>query len=398
MINKALSVYDLLQEIKFSLNKLDLICLEAEVASITIASSGHWYIILKDNVSQVKAVMFKKRAMYSTEIKVGQTIQVFGTLDIYDARGEIQFIIDSLRPIGVGNLYESFIVLKNKLQVLGMFDASSKKLIPEYIKTVGIITSLEAAALADVLKTMYLKVPFIKVLIYPCLVQGIQASNSIIKQIELANHQAKADVLLICRGGGSIEDLSCYNDEYLAINIFNSNIPIITGIGHETDTSIADLVSSKRCATPTACVDELGETIDIKKYKVQQYKNNFNSILLSHIKNKASVLLTYKNNYAKQNMLNIINYKQRKLSIINCNIIQSIQNKVILLKKQQQKYYLLRSKLEQQINKSVKKANIYLTDDSGNYIETIEQIKTNKNYKIFCNQNIALIQFKSIIF
>ena len=413
MLNKILSVSELSHKIKSTLINIGLVWIKGEVASITLAGSGHWYLTLKDESSQIKCIMFKQKALYASFIpKQGQQIEIFGQIELYEARGDIQIIIESVRAVGIGALYEAFLYLKTKLQTLGMFNLEYKKPIPKNIQAVGIITSLEAAALADVLKTMQLKVPFIKVFIYPCLVQGIMASKTIIEQIEYANQQNIVDVLIVCRGGGSLEDLSAYNDESLAISIFNSDLPIITGIGHETDTSIADLVSSHRCATPTACVDMLGDSI-IQKYnqlasyneyfklkiqdKLQNYKNKLDSLVYPFVNSKIFLAKYTQQIIYLRSKINIDNnlYKQQqKLQLLKNSLQTSVKFNLLNLKNSQQKYNLLFSRLNPALKITLE--NIYFLDEQNNPITLINKLKTKTNYSLYFNQQKALVSFDKI--
>ncbi len=356
------------------------IWVKGEIASVTIANSGHWYINLKDSHSQIKAVMFKGKAMYASFMpNQGQQVEVVASVELYAARGEIQLVIDSIKPVGEGALYEAFLALKNKLQNLGMFDAEHKNPIPDNIKTIGVVTSLEAAALQDIIKNMYLKFPHIKIIIYPCLVQGMHAESTIIKQIEKANHDNLADVLIIGRGGGSLEDLAAYNQERLATSIFNSDIPIITAIGHETDTTIADMVSSYRASTPTASVDLLGKT------KMQH---------LEELQHKAITLKNLINNYLQkqENML----YKVRQYLYASINLkIKYLINEHYANK---DKFALLNPKLNLAANFDF---NIQILDENNKIIDDLSKIEVNKDYSLNLRKNDintqnALIKFSEV--
>jgi exodeoxyribonuclease VII large subunit len=224
-----------------------------EISNLTRAASGHWYFTLKDKAAQIRAVMFRMRAQLVDFIpREGDQIEVRGKLTLYEPRGDLQLSIDSMRRAGTGDLLEAFLRLKEKLAALGLFDSERKRPIPREISRIGIVTSPQAAALRDVLTTLRMRAPHLQVTVYPTVVQGAEAAGKIIAQLERANARAEVDVILLIRGGGSIEDLWAFNDEALAHVIARSKIPIVSGVGHETDFTIADFVADLRAATPTA--------------------------------------------------------------------------------------------------------------------------------------------------
>ena len=227
-----------------------------EVSNFTRAASGHWYFSLKDNTAQVKCVMFKGRNAYVEFMpREGDKIEARCTVTLYEARGDFQLTVEFVQKAGLGALFEAFEQLKIKLEHEGLFDATFKKPIPKYPKTIGIVTSPDAAALRDVLTTLKRRNPNINVIIYPTPVQGKGAAALIAKAIHTANKRAECDTLIICRGGGSMEDLWQFNEEIVARAIDDSTIPTISGVGHETDFTICDFVADMRAATPTAAAE-----------------------------------------------------------------------------------------------------------------------------------------------
>jgi exodeoxyribonuclease VII large subunit len=233
-----------------------LFWVSGEVSNLTRAASGHWYFSLKDNSAQVRCVMFKGRNSYLNWIpKEGDKVEARCTVSLYEARGDFQLTIEFLQRAGLGALFEAFEKLKFKLQNEGLFDAAYKKALPAHPKTIGIVTSPDAAALRDVLTTLKRRMPSIPIIIYPTPVQGKGVAIQIADAIQLANERAECDVLIICRGGGSIEDLWQFNEEIVARAITECSIPTISGIGHETDFTICDFVADVRAATPTAAAE-----------------------------------------------------------------------------------------------------------------------------------------------
>lgn len=235
---------------------IPLTWVSGEISNFTRASSGHWYFTLKDSSAQVKAVMFRGRAQYADfSPREGDKVEVRALVSLYAPRGDYQINVEAIRRAGVGNLYEAFLQLKAKLTGEGLFDPGRKRAIPAFVRRIGIVTSLQAAALRDVLTTLKRRVPHIEVILYPTPVQGEGAAEKIAQVIATASAREECDVLLVCRGGGSIEDLWSFNAEIVARTIAHCSMPVICGIGHETDFTIADFAADLRAPTPTAAAE-----------------------------------------------------------------------------------------------------------------------------------------------
>ena len=227
-----------------------------EISNFTAATSGHWYFTLKDEAASVKAVMFRGRALTTGFLpRPGDSVEVRARVTLYEARGEYQIQVEQMRRSGLGSLYEAFLALKSRLAAEGLFDSSGKREIVRLPRAVGVITSLSAAALRDVLTAMARRAPHVPVILYPAQVQGAQAPLQLRQALALANERQEVDTLLLVRGGGSIEDLWAFNDESLARDIAASLIPEVCGVGHETDFTIADFVADLRAPTPTAAAE-----------------------------------------------------------------------------------------------------------------------------------------------
>ncbi len=227
-----------------------------EISNFTRASSGHWYFTLKDDAAQVRAVMFRGRAQFCAFTpREGDKVEARASVTLYGARGDYQINVEALRRAGVGRLYEAFLHLKEKLTAQGLFNPARKRSIPMFAKTIGIVTSPQAAALRDILTALKRRAPHIHIVVYPTPVQGQQAPDQIVAAINNASRRAECDVLLVCRGGGSIEDLWSFNDEGVAHAIVACSMPVISGVGHETDFTIADFSADLRAATPTAAAE-----------------------------------------------------------------------------------------------------------------------------------------------
>ena len=232
---------------------LGLAWIAGEVSGFTRAASGHLYFTLKDDRAQVRCVFFKFRAQgLAFTPRDGLAVEVLATPTIYEPRGEFQLNVESIRLAGLGVLYERFLRLKAKLDEAGWFDPARKRPPPVFPRCVGVVTSLKAAALRDVLTTLRRRMPTVPVIVYPAPVQGAGAAAELARAIADANARREVDVLIVCRGGGSLEDLWAFNEEELARAVFESALPVISGVGHETDVTICDFVADARAPTPTA--------------------------------------------------------------------------------------------------------------------------------------------------
>ena len=232
------------------------IAVRGEVSGFTRASSGHCYFTLKDPQGQLRCAMFKRSAqMLNFAPKDGQSVEVFGRLGVYEPRGELQLVVESMRTTGQGTWFEQFLKLKAQLEAEGLFNADRKRPIPERPRAIGIVTSLGAAALHDVATALQRRVPHIPVVLSPALVQGADAPASLLQALQALSAKPEIDVILLVRGGGSLEDLWAFNDEQLARAIVACPVPIISGVGHETDFTIADFCSDLRAPTPTAAAE-----------------------------------------------------------------------------------------------------------------------------------------------
>jgi exodeoxyribonuclease VII large subunit len=250
-------------ELNFAIKQLlesniPLLWVRGEISNLVKAASGHFYFSLKDDQAQVRCVMFRhKNQLLREPIANGQQVEVLAVTTLYEQRGDFQLTVEQLRPAGLGILYEQFARLKLLLESQGLFATERKRDLPYFPKSIGIITSPQAAALRDVLSTLRLRLPGVPVVLYPAPVQGTGSADKIALAIGIANQRADCDVLILCRGGGSIEDLWAFNEEVVARAIAASKIPIVSGVGHETDFTIADFVADERAPTPTAAAQRV---------------------------------------------------------------------------------------------------------------------------------------------
>jgi exodeoxyribonuclease VII large subunit len=253
----VISVSELNQSVAALLERSIPLCwIRGEISNFTKAASGHWYFTLKDDKAQVRSVMFRGRAQYAGFMpREGDRVEVRASVGLYAPRGDYQINVEAMRRAGVGNLFEAFLQLKQKLTNEGCFDPQRKQAVPGFVRQIGLITSPGAAALRDIVTTLRRRTPHISLILYPTLVQGADAVPQIVKALQTAGQRAECQVLLLCRGGGSIEDLWAFNEEAVARAILACPIPLIAGIGHETDFTIADFCADLRAATPTAAAE-----------------------------------------------------------------------------------------------------------------------------------------------
>ena len=259
--------------------ELGQVWLTGEISNFSQPVSGHWYLTLKDENAQVRCAMFKmKNLRVNFRPQNGMQVLVRASVSLYEPRGDYQLIIESMQMAGDGLLQQQFEGLKMKLAAQGLFAQEHKKPIPKFVKRVGIITSPSGAALQDILHILNRRDPSLQVVIYPTLVQGKEATQDIIDTIRLANQRKECDVLIVGRGGGSLEDLWCFNEEAVAYAIYQSELPIISAVGHETDVTIADFVADLRTPTPSAAAELVSRD---QQEIVRQLQHHLNMVNLA---------------------------------------------------------------------------------------------------------------------
>ncbi len=297
-----LSVTQLTQLIKHQIEHapaLNNVYVKGEISNFTLHSSKHMYFTLKDSTSKMKCVMFQG---YASKLKFmpkdGTQVIAFGNISLFERDGNVQLYVTQMQPDGLGSLYLAYEQLKRKLELEGLFDPRQKKAIPTFPKTVGVITSETGAVLRDIRTTLARRYPLASVLLYPVQVQGVSAADSIARAIRIMNELQVADVLIVGRGGGSIEELWAFNEEVVARAIAASNIPIISAVGHETDVTIADFVADQRAATPTAAAELCSPDIFKIKRDVMLSRNRMESAVKQILSIRKQRLLTHQRSAA----------------------------------------------------------------------------------------------------
>jgi len=304
---------------------------EGEISQLQTSQLGHVYITLKDEKSSVRCTLWSSRVKkLQTSPKLGLKAIIKCKVTLYEKTGSYQLDIIDITSSGVGKFHELFEKLKLKLKGEGLFNVKFKKELPSYPKSISVITSLSGSVLQDILKILKRRLPIMDIDIYSCNVQGENCSSSIIKQLITINKKNTADIIIIARGGGALEDLIEYNDEFLARQIYNSKIPIITAIGHETDTTIADLVSDYRAATPSEAA-EIATSIsaDDIKNNCNEFINNFDNIIYNSLNNLKNNLKEYKNNIDKKNPITKINSYYQTIDIFYETLKSKLFSKLI---------------------------------------------------------------------
>jgi exodeoxyribonuclease VII large subunit len=253
-LDPPLTVSELNRRVREMLeSEFDVLWIAGELSNVKLASSGHWYFCLKDAEAAVDAAMFQGRARFlDFKPADGMKVEARARVTLYEPRGKYQLVVEELRKSGLGALHEAFEKLKTKLGAEGLFESNRKRALPVFPRAIGLVTSPAAAALRDMLTTLRKRAPMIPVILYPAPVQGASAAPRIAAAIEAANARAEVDVLVVARGGGSLEDLWAFNEEAVARAIAGSAIPVVSGVGHETDFTIADFAADLRAPTPTA--------------------------------------------------------------------------------------------------------------------------------------------------
>ena len=286
--NKYITVTQLNRYLKYKIDNdpnLGIVFLKGEISNFKNHTRGHFYFTLKDDTSRINAIMFQGNASKMKFLPVdGMKVLVTGRVSVYEASGAYQIYVDSMLEDGVGSLYLAFLQLKEKLEKEGLFKNEHKRVIPKIPQRIGIITAPTGAAIKDILSTIKRRFPLVETILFPALVQGENAKDDIVKKIKIANTY-DLDVLIVGRGGGSIEDLWPFNEEIVARAIYESKIPIISAVGHEIDFTIADFVADKRAPTPTGAA----EMAVPDKTDIQSYLNQINIRLEKAIYNKINI-------------------------------------------------------------------------------------------------------------
>lgn len=357
MSQNVYSVSSLVHYIKQSFDQdlnLQSILIKGEISNFTNHRSGHWYFTLKDSKAKISCVMF---ASYSSRCKIllkeGMKVIVSASVSMYEAGGSMQLYVTKVQVDGLGDLFLQLEQVKQKLSSEGLFDPAHKKPLPQYPMNIGMITAKTGAAVQDMLTTISRRWPLASVVVYPSLVQGIQATDALIENIQHADQQGH-DVILLARGGGAIEDLWCFNEERLARAIYHAESVIVSGVGHETDTTLVDYVSDARAATPTAAAELITPDIHDVLAKVQQVRLRLMSDIKNRIQYHRTRLQPYKDHRYMVDPLAYIAQEQMKLAmhVKELGIIEQQQQQRSALLQRYSQHLASLAKRQQQLSSS----------------------------------------------
>ncbi|MBY7875120.1 exodeoxyribonuclease VII large subunit [Vibrio fluvialis] len=310
-------------------NEMGIVWLLGEISNFSAPVSGHWYLTLKDSRAQVKCAMFKgSNRLVRFKPQNGQQVLVKARLSLYEPRGDYQIIIDSMQPEGDGRLQQEFDQLKMQLAAEGLFAQTLKKPLPEHPRCVGIITSKTGAALHDILQVLKRRDPSLPIIIYPTLVQGEDAAIQIAQAIGRANAREECDVLIVGRGGGSLEDLWCFNHEIVARTIAASQIPIISAVGHEIDVTIADFVADVRAPTPSAAAELVSRDNSHKKLAFKGYEHKLASAIRHYFAEQKVSLKQLQYRLDKQHPMYRLQRQQQQLDELSMRLERAVQKQL----------------------------------------------------------------------
>lgn len=395
-------------------HEMGTVAVEGEISNLSKPASGHIYFTLKDATAQIRCVYFRNRHENNNNLQNGQQIRAHGNLSLYEARGDYQLIVEQIHDAGEGDLYRQFELLKAKLAALGLFDPTRKKALPLFPQHIGIITSATGAALRDILATFARRFPVAPVVVYTSEVQGKQAAQQLITALNLANHDKRCDVLILARGGGSIEDLWAFNDEHLAHAIANSRIPIVSGVGHETDFTIADFVADLRAATPTAAAEAvtpnlpdllaLFQTYETRLLKAISHFLQHQQLLLRHATQKMTSpkqlisaywqSLDYLRNHLHHALQQLL--AQKKHSFQSMNNRLDAKNPVILLRKAAGNLQNLENCLIQQISLKINRLKQEFTSQLATLHAVSPLATLDRGYAIATCKNKIVVDSQEI--
>ena len=368
MNNEYLTVTQINKYIKYKFendSNLNLVYLKGEISNFKNHSSGHLYFTLKDENSRIMAVMFRNNAM---KIKFNPTdgtkVLVIGRIYVYEANGNYQIYVEEMMEDGIGNLALEFEKLKKKLSEKGYFDERFKKPIPKFPKKIGIITATTGAAIRDIITTINRRYRNVELDIFPCLVQGVGAKEDIVRNLNLANN-FDLDVIILGRGGGSIEDLWAFNEEIVAEAIFNSKIPIISAVGHEIDFTISDFVADLRAPTPTAAAElAVPSTIELISY-INQLNIRRNKGIVNIINKNKEKLLSLTSSYILKNPESIYEVKAQKID----NLVEKL---LFIIKSKLDNNYNNLKHIEVRFNNNIKNT---LNNKTNRYINILNKLE-----------------------
>jgi exodeoxyribonuclease VII large subunit len=364
-----------------------------EISNLKIHQSGHWYFTLKDEFSRISAVMFASKAnLVKVKVKDGDKVNLVADLSVYETAGNYQLYINKLELAGAGNLYLEFEKLKKKLAEEGLFNDDHKIVLPKYPKTIGVISAPKGAVVKDIITTTRRRWPYAQIVIIPTLVQGGEAAKAIVAALALADTMT-FDVIICGRGGGSIEDLWPFNEEIVARQIYKTNTPIVSAVGHETDYTIADFVADVRAPTPTAAAELVTPDILNVRKEIGNLISNLNNSLINGLVLSRNKLNTIANKtvFTKPEMI----YANKRFHLDNLHT-KIIKNQQILQNNIKNKLSTFLTSLKNQITNNVIKINSKLKVYNGKLDTLGPNGVLNRGYAIIRQEDMAISNLKQI--
>lgn len=360
---------------------LQSLSVKGEVSNCKYHSSGHIYFTLKDGKGTISCVMFAgNRSGLAFRLQEGMQVVVQGTVDVYERDGKYQLYAKSIEQDGAGALYEKFEQLKKELSELGMFAPEYKKPIPKYSKTIGVVTAPTGAAVRDIINIATRRNPYVQIILYPAIVQGDAASQSIINGIR-ALEQKQVDVMIVGRGGGSIEDLWAFNEECVAQAVFDCSIPIISAVGHETDTTIIDYVADLRAPTPSAAAELAVFDVMLTMQKIKEQENILNRLIKNKIEWNKIRLQTYQAKIKMNSPLGKI--REKKTWLLNLeDKLTGAMNGQIAEKRHRLEIYIEKLKGLSPLDK-LNQGFSYVSDEEGKTVTDVTKVHIGDRLQIY---------------
>lgn len=395
--SKILSISKLTDYIKLHLESdknLINIWVRGEISNCTLHSSGHLYFTLKDETSQISCAMFRSNfSSLKFEPKQGMKILVLSSIGVYKLRGNYQLIVSEMHPDGLGILHQKFLQLKEKLEKEGLFSQEHKKVIPKFPKTIGIITSPTGAVIRDLIINLTRRFPNINIKIAPTLVQGADAASSIVKSVELFNKIGGIDVIILGRGGGSLEDLWCFNEEIVARAIFKSKIPTISAVGHETDFTIADFVADCRAPTPSTAAEIAVPDKNALLREIEHLRERLLQKTKRTVEFKKQRLMSLLDRPIFKRPLDFINQYLQQIDDLMSNSCKATQN---FLKLKRKDLEILTVKLNTINPNAVLKRGYSITLKKGRIIKNASDVKIDEIIEIMFQKGEIKSQVKEV--
>lgn len=355
---------------------------KGEISNCKYHSSGHIYFTLKDEGATLRCVMFAgKRSGLSFQMKDGDKVVVSGSIGVYERTGDYQLYADKIVLDGEGDLYQRFLKLKAELEEMGMFDPMYKKPIPSFAKTIGVITASTGAALRDIITVSKTRNPYVKLVLYPAQVQGEGAADSLVRGLRALEEHVKPDVIIIGRGGGSIEDLWAFNEEIVAKAIFDCSIPVISAVGHETDFTIADFVADKRAATPSQAAEFASYDLDKVIGRIEYYKERITNLTEGIISGKRNELKRLELKIKNLSPESRLNEKRHQSMILEERLANRMKE---LIQEKRRRLQVDSARLEGLSPlKKLSQGYAYVSTEAGKTLDSVDMVKPGEQIEVY---------------